>query len=350
MGRSVPDVGRSGASKLGRKGSYMKWQAVAAVVVLVGGTAFGCKSSDVGAGASGGFGGVGAMGGSGGAGSVGGTGGAGGTGAVGGTGGDSGAGAVAGTAGDGGTGGTAGIGGAGDGGTGGTSGAGGTGGSLGTNRVQATQVCQRLAELQCAAEEACCTNPDGKYPSRDACISNQRSVCETNFKVAQIGADPDAGYSVDNAEAAFDNFELLTSTCDTSVVSWGTSPEGFLRMMAGTKTANATCQPTSSTDYGAAFSCLVASNLSCVPGGLIPGTDVPGLWSCKTRSGDGGRCYTDLNCGPGLRCTEPETYSTCTSRKSLGSSCTYPTECASLFCEGSVCVEASQEAAYCLGG
>lgn len=325
----------------------MKWQVVATVLVLVGGTAFGCKSSDVGSGATGGAGGPAGTGGLGGVGGAGGTGAVGGAGGTGGTGGDAGAGAIAGTAGDGGVGGSAGIGGAGDGGTGGT---GGTGGALGTNRVQATQVCQRLAELQCAAEQSCCTNDAKKYPTVDACISNQRNVCETSFKVAQIGADPDAGYSVDNAEAAFDNFELLTSTCDMSVVSWGTSPEGFLRMMAGTKTANTTCQPNNSSDYGAAFSCLVANNLSCVPGGLIPGTDIPGLWSCKTRSGDGGRCYTDLNCGPGLRCSVPETYSTCVARKTLGSSCTYPTECASLFCEGSQCVEASVEAAYCLGG
>lgn len=285
-------------------------------------------------------------------------GGAGGTG-IAGTAGESGTGGtgVAGTAGESGTGGTggaageAGTGGTGAGGTGGTGGAGGTNGiTLGTNRVQANEVCQRLAELQCLAEESCCQNPAGKYATLEACISNQRSTCEINFKVAQIGADPEAGYSIDRAEDAFDNFELLTSTCDTNVVAWGTSADGFRQMMQGTKANNSLCQPTGASDVGAAFSCLVASGLTCVPGGEEPSTGTPLLWSCKARSGVGGKCYTDFNCIDGLRCAEPETFSECTNRKALNETCTYPLECESLFCEGNLCVAPSVEAAYCLGG
>ena len=218
------------------------------------------------------------------------------------------------------------------------------------NRVQYNQVCQRLAELQCAAEEACCTNPAGKYPSVDACISNQAAVCESKFNVSVIGADPVAGYSVDNAEAAFNYFESLVTSCDTNVVSWGTSTEGFLKMMAGTKGANSLCMPTDSHDYGAAFACRVTDGLTCVPG--IPGTMglPPTGWTCKPRSAVGGHCYSDLNCQDGLRCLAPETYSTCAARKADGSSCSQALECQSLFCEDNVCVAPTVEHAYCLGG
>ncbi len=218
------------------------------------------------------------------------------------------------------------------------------------NRVQANQVCQRLAELQCIAEEACCLEPTRKYPSQEACINNQRTVCENTFRVSQIGADPEAGYSIDSAEDAFDYFENLTETCDTNVVQWGTSTQGFLRMMQGTKSANSLCMPTGSSDYGAAFSCRVDSGLTCVPG--IPGSGSlpPTGWTCKPRSAVGGNCYTDLNCQDGLRCQAPETLSECVTRKTLGSSCTYALECESLFCEGNECVEANQADAYCLGG
>lgn len=309
----------------------MKWSVVGGACVVFCAVLVGCKTSGGSSGSGGGFGatgGTGAVGGAGGLGGSSGMGGVGGTGASGGVGGDAGTGAS------------------------GSGGAGGTGGgvTIGMNRVNASQVCQRLAELQCIAEEACCTNPSRKYPSQAACISNQASVCETNFKVTQIGADPDAGYSIDSAEQAFNYFEMLTETCDTDVVAWGTSTEGFLRMMQGTKSQNSFCMPSGPSDVGTAFSCTVASGLTCVPGAEEPTTGTPIAWSCKPRSGSGGKCYSDLNCQDGLRCAEPETYSTCTSRKALNSSCSYPLECESLFCEGNVCVEATVEAAYCLGG
>ena len=36
-------------------------------------------------------------------------------------------------------------------------------------------------------------------------------------------------------------------------------------------------------------------------------------------------------------------------RKAVGDSCTAPNECATLYCKGGKCVDASAEAAYCLG-
>lgn len=260
------------------------------------------------------------------------------------TGGSGGVGGTGATGGDGGT--------SGSGGDGGTSGSGGSGGGN-PNRVAASQVCQRLAEVQCAGEESCCTNAARKYPTREACISSQRSVCEDNSRVTQIGADPDAAYSIDHAETVFTEFERRASLCDPEIAAWGVSSAGLLNMFRGTKTQNADCMPASATDFGAGLSCRVDDVLACVPG--TPGTSVlpPLAWTCKPRANVGGPCFSDLNCLDNLRCLVPETLSMCASRKSPGETCGAPNECLSLLCENNVCVEATAanvDAAYCLGG
>jgi len=261
----------------------------------------------------------------------------------------------AGTGGSGGTGGTGG-----DAATGGMAGAGGMGGSGGVgamggsgggnpNRVEAGQVCQRLAEVQCAGEEVCCTNAGRKYPTRDACINSQRSVCEDNSRVTQIGADPDAGYSMDHAETVFDEFERRALLCDPEIAAWGVSSQGLLNMFRGTRSQNADCMPESQTDFAAGLSCRVDDGLACVPG--VPGTSVlpPLGWTCKPRAATGGPCFSDLNCQDNLRCAVPETLSTCAARKNPGESCGAPNECLSLLCEGGRCVAPNVDDAYCLG-
>lgn len=270
-----------------------------------------------------------------------------------GTGGNAGMAATGGTggAGTGGVGGDAGMGGmGGDSGTGGTGGDSGTGGGGSPNRVEANQICQRLAELQCAAEESCCPTPSRKYPSLVACISSQRSVCETDGALMQIGSDPDAAYSIDSAEIVFNEFERLAGLCDPGIAAWGVSSSGLINMFRGTKGQNASCQPANATDFGAGFSCLVDNGLTCVPG--IPETDFtpPAGWTCKPRSGSGGNCFSDINCNDGLRCEVPETLSNCVARKTAGESCGAPNDCVSLLCEGGLCAEPNIPDAYCLGG
>jgi hypothetical protein len=175
-------------------------------------------------------------------------------------------------------------------------------------------------------------------------------VCDTNFRAAEIGSNSAAGYSIDQAEMVFDHFELLTGRCGPDVATWGVSSDGFLTMFRGTKVLNASCQPTSLSDVGAAFSCRIDDDLTCVPTMAgFPGFP-PGGWTCKPFSASGGRCYTDVNCQDGLRCLAPETYSTCTARKANGVSCGAPHECVSLLCESSLCVAPNVEDAYCLGG
>lgn len=260
----------------------------------------------------------------------------------------------------GGTGGSGGVGGSGgtgaSGGDGGTSGSGGTGGDsggtggVGTNRVTVDQVCQRLAELQCVAEASCCPDTVRQYPTRDACISGQRGVCETDSFVARVGSNSAAAYSIDHAEMAFNEFERLTSMCDPNVAAWGASSSGLINIFRGTKTQNASCMPASGTDVGAVFACRVDDGLTCVPG--VPGIGglPPTGWTCKPRSGLNGNCFSDLNCLDDLRCLVPETLSTCAARKNPGDSCGAPNECLSLLCENSMCVAPNVADAYCLGG
>ena len=211
-------------------------------------------------------------------------------------------------------------------------------------------MCSRLAELQCAAEANCCQNSARRFPSVDACINNQRTVCEDNAMVARLARDAKTGFSSDHTETVFNEFERQTGLCDVNVAAWGVSSAGLRNMFRGMLTANANCQPSSATDFGAGISCLVDDNLACVP--AFPETDFtpPSGWTCKTRSGAGGNCFSDLNCTDNLYCLVPETLSTCAMRKAAGQSCAAPNECLSLLCEGGVCQEANVEDVYCLGG
>lgn len=214
----------------------------------------------------------------------------------------------------------------------------------------ANQICQRLAELQCAAEASCCPDTARQYPTRDACINSQRSVCETEGALMRVGSDPDAAYSIDHAEDVFDEFERQAGLCDPGIAAWGVSSSGLINMFRGTKRQNDSCQPANAMDFGAGFSCLVDNGLTCVPGGVEPIQQTPILWSCKPRSGDGDHCFSDINCNDGLHCLVPRTFSTCVARKAEGQSCGAPNECVSLLCEGGLCVAPNVADAYCLGG
>jgi hypothetical protein len=186
----------------------------------------------------------------------------------------------------------------------------------------------------------------------EACINNQRSICEDNAMVARLARDTKTGFSSDATETVFNEFERRTGLCDVDVAVFGVSSEGLRNIFQGTKTANAACDPMSATDFGAGISCRIdnGNDLACVPG--FPGTDFtpPTRWTCKDRQGVGGPCFSDLNCTDGLFCLVPETLSQCAMRKAPGQSCAAPNECLSLLCEGSVCVETNVEDVYCLGG
>lgn len=270
---------------------------------------------------------------------------------TGGLGGSSGASGVGGTggAGMGGLGGSAGFGGAGVGGSGGdasSSGEGGSAGTAATNRVSPDQVCQRLAEIQCAAESRCCNDAARKYVSGDACVDGQRTICNDVFKVAIVGTDSRTGYSVDLAQQALDTFESKVAQCALDAQSWGASADGFLTMFAGTRGSGQSCQPTSETDFAAGLSCT--TGLTCAPSMKI--VNVPTGWACRPRAVEGGKCFADINCVDGMRCIEINTLSTCAPTLALTMSCSRPTECQSLVCRQGLCADVTQDNVYCLGG
>ncbi len=275
----------------------------------------------------------------------------------------SGSGGSSGSSGTGGTGG----GGTGGAGTGGTAGVAGVGGSCptgvmfnpgtgdGRNMVPASGLCQRLAEIQCAAERCCC--PEGnarKYESEAACITSQVNICRT-IGTQDIAEDPRAGFDPDAIVGAFNEFERLASSCDLGIVNWGTSLAGFASVIRGTVGAGGECWtpvgfPPEANPAGAVASC---GNSAACQGSAIAATP----WTCGPRLNEGGRCLADPSCADGLFCADPPvppgnvTLGTCTTRKPTSeppTACSRATECQSLFCVGGLCVGPSVEAAYCL--
>lgn len=263
-----------------------------------------------------------------------------------------------------GTGGTAGSGAIGGGGSG--SGAGGVGGggvggggcptgdsfNAGSdpnrNMVTATQVCQRLAEIQCAAERCCCPNGNArKYESLDACVTSQSNICRT-LGSETVTADARTGFNATALNTAFGEFERLASSCDVDIVNWGTSQEGFAGVLTGTVSPGGDCwlPLTDGQDPAAIASC--GSVNACL------GTSI-GItaWKCGARLNEGGRCLVDPSCRDGLFCdplpsANDPTLGTCMTRRGETAPCTRATECASLFCIGGHCAPPSVEAAYCI--
>lgn len=276
---------------------------------------------------------------------------------------------------DAGTGGTAaGVGGAGTGGSGGMGGTGavggggtGAGGTAGgtcfnpgtdpnRNMVSASGVCERLAQIQCAAEACCCPagNPR-KYASVDACIASQTNIC-SQIGTETVATDPRSGFTASALTTAFVEFERLGSLCSLDVVTWGTSQNGFASVLAGTRDLGATCwTPVSLTSPEQNPAAAVAScgTINACLGDAI-GTSA---WTCQARRGAGGRCLADPSCQDGLFCENPPapdaspprlTLGTCTARFADGATCSLPTQCTSLFCVDGRCVPPSIEAAYCI--
>lgn len=267
-----------------------------------------------------------------------------------------------------GSGGASGMSGTGGGGTGGTSGMSGTGGGgtsgggscptgdafmPGTdpnrNAVSATQVCQRLAEIQCASERCCCPSGDPhKYESVEACVASQRSIC-VDLQTQVVAEDQRSGFDTGEAAAAFAEFERLGSTCDLNVVTWGTSQDGFAGVLTGTVSSGGTCwRPlVEGQDPAAIASC--GSINACLGTGVLTDPD----WTCGTRLSEGGRCLVDPSCREDLFCDPLPTASnttlgTCKTRLANGSTCVRSTQCMSLFCVAGRCVAPSVEAAYCI--
>jgi hypothetical protein len=214
------------------------------------------------------------------------------------------------------------------------------------NKVTAAQLCERIATINCAGESFCCDNP-GR--SVDACKQDLIKTCSNELMLDRIAMQEVARFDPEAAERAYTELERRASKCDPSVAQWGGSTEGLRGILKGSVEPKASCKPAAAlpepVEIGAALvACAQPESNACVY------TSVLDDWTCEPRSAMGGGCITDNNCTDGLYCivNTPGLAGECQPRKATGESCQSPIECASLFCKRSLCVDADQQAAYCL--
>ncbi len=248
--------------------------------------------------------------------------------------------------------GDSGEGGAGASGQGGESGEGGTGGervfdagdAADRNDVVAGNLCDRLTTIQCAGEAFCCSDPGRSF---DDCKAVMLKGCNEELMFDAIAGDARSGFDMAHARSVYVEIERRASECDMGIAAYGESLAGLRGMFKGTVPAGGSCtslNPLNRQDAAQALSsCADIANNACLP--------ALALWECEPRQGDGGDCFSDVNCMDGLFCDNPSFDiggSTCGARKMEGASCQLPNECASLFCKGGKCVAPSVDAAYCL--
>lgn len=266
---------------------------------------------------------------------------------VGGNAGSGGSAGAGGTMSTGGTGGSSGVGGSsGAGGTGG-GGQGGSGGSV-SGPITPDLICDRLAEIQCASQDACCDDGSRKHASRDECFAAQKSICEDELTIEAVASDSSVQYDPEAGAASFNSFEERALSCDTSIVSWANSTEGFLGLLQGTLGSDEMCAGNAIDAGGnraAFFRCQ--GELTCMGGNFTP-------WTCQERSSQGGQCVIDVNCqqGSGLACDTsldmPSTDGSCVSLLPMGGACDRGTQCESSVCIDGQCAEATANNVYCL--
>lgn len=251
--------------------------------------------------------------------------------------------------GGGGSGGASGTSGSGGGGGGGMGGTGATdAGDMGDpNDVGAGEICDRLAEIQCAAEADCCTDPGRTVQE---CEDAMRDTCSTTLVLDTIAANPIVGFDRATLKEKLDELEARTADCDTAVASWAITSDGFASSFLGTRDADEACDPPGGLgatveDIGAALaSCKNSATTACLP-------VEEGSWTCTARAAADGACFTDLNCVEGLYCDNSAGLfmGVCAATKAAGADCSAPNECSSFLCVNDVCADTNDvQAAYCL--
>ena len=213
------------------------------------------------------------------------------------------------------------------------------------NDVMPGGICDRLATIQCAGEAYCCD-----APGRDvqACIAATASTCREEAHLDDIAAQQQTGFDSGHLRSAFERLEMLASTCDPTIAYFGQTLEGLRGTFKGSIEAGGDCMPGNALDTveaGASLaSCSDPSANACLPG-LFE-------WNCEPVGAAGADCFTDVNCGEGLFCDNPDLSirgSTCEARKGVGEPCGLPNECVTLLCsDAGACAEGDVQAAYCL--
>lgn len=214
------------------------------------------------------------------------------------------------------------------------------------NNVQAGNICDRLATLQCAGEAHCCEQPGRDFATCKSAVVN---TCRNSAYLDQMTSDASTGFDAQLTSQRLLEFEQKASSCDISVSAWGETVEGLRGIMQGTIAVNSSCAPRSLSVQGAAAAlayCQDPAQTACMPDAAFF------TWTCTARAAAGGPCLTDLNCQSGLFCPQDDPLmpkrSTCEPRRADGESCTSANACASLACKGGVCVPASVQSTFCL--
>ncbi|HEX7672350.1 MAG TPA: hypothetical protein VF395_22300 [Polyangiaceae bacterium] len=213
------------------------------------------------------------------------------------------------------------------------------------NQVQAGQVCERIATIQCAGEAFCCDAP-GRTQAE--CKDTMKQGCINQLYLDAITANRISGYDTANAEAIFTEYERLASTCDQTVTAWGASIEGLRGLAKGTVQSGGSCIPNPISTNRAVVAPYLAACLNPATTACYPQL---AAWTCSPRSNSGSKCFADTNCNDGLYCDNPNfliTGSTCKPRKADGAACKLLDECASLLCKHGTCAPLNQQNAFCL--
>jgi hypothetical protein len=212
------------------------------------------------------------------------------------------------------------------------------------NAVTPGRICRRLAEINCEAERFCCDAPPRDKAS---CLTAFEMDCTGGGMADRIAAQPEARFDAVQAERVFGEIERLASTCELNVKAFGGSAAGLRSMFTGSIEAGGDCTPLLVFDLvqaaAALVACLVPEQQACLPS-LVE------AWRCTPIADEGGACFVDNNCKPGLYCNNPQLNlagGQCMPRRELGASCTLDTECLSLFCAGGACVPAERQVVYC---
>lgn len=213
------------------------------------------------------------------------------------------------------------------------------------NRVMPGTICARFATIQCAGERFCCEEQARPHAT---CTATLESLCAGTLRLDAIAGDESANFDLEIARQAFVELERRTALCDPSVAAWALSPDGFAGSIEGTLASGEDCMPegglSASLDtlLAALFSCQAVSRVACLPD--------EERWVCAPPSSRGGRCFSDLNCGAGLYCENPDFGfdGRCLPRKVAGETCAAASECSSFLCSGGECAtEDDVPAAYC---
>ncbi len=218
------------------------------------------------------------------------------------------------------------------------------------NMVSAGEICERLATLQCAGEQHCCSDPGREF---DACKSSAKEGCTENFHLDEIATDPITGFDEAGASAAFEELELRASTCDPQAAQWAVSTAGFITAFKGTRAEGQACTPTQPASVGQLFDPTSTDQLaalaSCQDGANVVCMPALGQWTCTRRAEVNGACIFDGNCKDGLYCADSGfLMDACETRKTDGDDCTAANQCKSFICKGGKCAAPTAENAYCL--